>query len=139
MTTMNDLALRIVTAIFKQEAMPDSYTNPGNLRDCPWFPFKSIDGKFQRAYPDGTAVNFITQEGTGEKFWAPRTRAEGIVGAHHVVALHIAEGNTLRQLIGGWAPAADGNNTETYIKNVKEWAGVVNEDTPLWSYCEVAV
>ena len=117
---MNDLVARITNAIFRQEGMPADYTNPGNLRACPWLA--------------GTPYGKIIPMQNG--FWLPPTRAQGVAGAQHVVALHIAEGNTLAQLISIWAPASDNNNTVAYIANVKNWAAIPDENTPLWEYIE---
>jgi hypothetical protein len=117
---MNDLIARLVNAIFRQEGMPVDYTNPGNLRFAPWFQ--------NAAYPNGEQLKYHNG------FWKPRTRAEGVAGAAHVVALHIAQGNSLRKLISIWAPASDGNATETYIQNVATWAEIQNIDIPLWNY-----
>ena len=111
---INDLAQRITNAIFKQEGMPADYKNPGNLRSAPWL-------------KDPLIYN---------GFWEPQNRLEGEAGALHVVALHIAEGNTLRQLISIWAPPSDNNDTEQYIANVKEWANIADENVVLWTYLE---
>ena len=109
---MNDLIQRIVRAIIRQEGMGPDSTNPGNLRCAPW----------------------LTQPVIVGGFWKPATRAEGIAGAAHVVALHIAEGNSLAQLIRSWAPASDGNETDVYISNVKMWAGIPDDLQPLWNF-----
>lgn len=144
---MNDLIERLVNAIIRQEGMKPDYTNPGNLRDCPWFPILTKDGKpwipplvnpkpaFVRYYPDtmDTAGNVEYVE-YGKGFWIPRTRAEGLAGAAHVVALHIAEGNTLTQLISIWAPPTDNNNTAAYIANVQKWAAIPDANVPLQDY-----
>lgn len=123
---MNDLIQRLVNAIIRQEGMPVDYPNPGNLRDCPWF----AGSPMQRLYADGTRV----QREKG--FWRPRSRAEGVAGAAHVVALRIAMGQSLAELILAWAPPSDGNATASYIAHVKEWAGIPDETIPLWNYCE---
>lgn len=124
---MNDLIQRLTNSIIRQEGMSPEHANPGNLRDCPWFP-KSPPGGTFRYYPDADVVKYA------KGFWVPRSRAEGIAGAAHVVALHIAEGDSLRKLISIWAPASDNNDTESYIKHVAEWAKIPNVDLPLWSY-----
>jgi hypothetical protein len=111
---MNDLIQRITAAIIRQEGMSPSYSNPGNLRAAPWLTKPLIVGGF----------------------WHPETRAEGVAGIAHVVALHIAEGNTLTQLITIWAPPTE-NNTAAYIANVKSWASILDENQPLWSYLGV--
>lgn len=112
---MNDLIQRLVSAIFRQEGMPGDYPNPGNLRGAPWL------------------VRPIIANG----FWHPKSRQEGIAGAAHVVALHIARGESLVQLIGSWAPPSE-NDTATYIKNVKEWAGIADEHVPLMNYLDAS-
>lgn len=110
---MNDLIHRITAAIFRQEGMPADYTNPGNLRRAPWLSRPIVAGGF----------------------WHPEHRGQGVAGAAHVVALHIAEGNSLVELIGIWAPPVE-NDTARYIANVKEWARIPDEHVPLWNYIE---
>jgi hypothetical protein len=109
---MNDLIERLVNAIIRQEGMSPDYPNPGNLRGAPW------------------RLNPTILHG----FWVPNSRAEGVAGAAHVVALHIAEGNSLTQLISIWAPASDNNDTAAYIANVKAWASIPDETVPLWNF-----
>lgn len=111
--TIGQLIDALTQAIFRQEGNSGG-TNPGNLRGAPW-------------YNDPLIAN---------DFWRPPTRAIGIAGAAHLVALHIAEGNSLTQLISIWAPASDGNNTAQYIQNVKQWAGIPDENQPLWNFIE---
>ncbi len=112
---MTDLISRITDAIIRQEGMPADYKNPGNCRAAPW-----------RTKP-------VIENG----FWKPATRAEGIAGAAHVVALRIARGETLTQLISAWAPPSDGNATDAYIKNVMDWGGIPDAAVPLWDYLEI--
>lgn len=132
---MNDLITRIVNAIIRQEGESPNARNPGNLRDCPWFqkdPHPRVAANVQRMYPaDGSGTVEYVAYANG--FWVPRSRAEGIAGAAHVVALHIAEGNSLRELISIWAPPSE-NNTEAYIKNVTEWAAIPDGKLALWNY-----
>ena len=113
---MTDLIQRLVAAIFRQEGMPPDYTNPGNLRGAPWMKVPTLI------------------RGANGTFWNPASRAIGVAGAAHVVALRIAEGQTLTQLISAWAPPGDHNNTATYIANVKTWAAISDENVPLWEY-----
>jgi hypothetical protein len=108
---LNDLIQRIVNAIFRQEGIPANYSNPGNLRGAPWL------------------VHPIVNEG----FWRPTNRQHGIAGAAHVIALRIAQGVTLTQLISSWAPPSDGNATAIYIANVKNWAAIPDENVPLYT------
>jgi hypothetical protein len=112
---MNDLLERLVNAIFRQEGMNEAWLNPGNLRAAPWL------------------ANPVIHNG----YWRPNTRAEGVAGAAHVVALHIAKGDSLTQLISIWAPASDGNPTDAYLANVKFWTGIPDATVPLWTYIGV--
>jgi hypothetical protein len=108
---VTDLIQRIVAAIIRQEGMPPEHPNPGNLRGAPWLDHPVIAGGF----------------------WRPTTRAQGIAGAAHVVALHVARGESLAQLIASWAPLAE-NKTAVYISNVKLWARIPDEHAPLFRY-----
>ena len=118
---MNDLLQRIVNAIIRQEGMPADYPNPGNLRAAPW------------------ATDPLIHNG----FWRPTTRAEGVAGLAHLVALHTAEGNSLSDFIAGhpgvyagFAPGSDGNKPAVYIANVKAWAAIPDETVPLWNFIQ---
>lgn len=110
MSTVIDL---IATAIFRQEGMGPTYTNPGNLRRAPWLTNVEIDAGF----------------------WRPRSRAEGVAGAIHVIALAIARGKSLKQLIYQWAPPNE-NKTRKYLSNVSMWTGITDVDKPLWDFLE---
>ena len=125
---LNDLIQRITNAILRQEGMGPDHANPGNLRDCPWFPGNGV-GK--RYYPGTDPTEMVRYVGG---FWVPRSRAEGVAGAAHVVALRIAEGQSLRELISAWAPPSDHNDTEAYIAHVQQWAGIPDVNLPLWNY-----
>lgn len=142
---MTDLIQRLTAAIFRQEGMAPTWNNPGNLRDCPWFPIATAvqlegwgaSGRWpdyapRRAYPDGTLVQRVLLGNSGW-FWNPRTYQEGAAGALHDVALHVAEGNNLVQLISIWAPLVDKNNTNQYITNVATWAAIPDIHVPLWT------
>lgn len=111
---MNDIVQRIVNAIIRQEGMAADYKNPGNLRAAPWLLKPAIENGF----------------------WVPPSRIEGVVGIAHVVTLRIAMRQTLYQLISAWAPMNDGNDTLAYIKNVKEWAEIPDENQPLLNFCQ---
>lgn len=111
---MTDLIQRITEAIIRQEGMGPENTNPSNCRTAPWRVNPPIVGGF----------------------WKPATRAEGVAGAAHVVALRIAMGQSLTQLISAWAPPSE-NDTLKYIANVKEWAAIPNEEVPLWDFIDI--
>lgn len=111
---MNDLIQRLVNGIIRQEGMAPTALNPGNLRAAPWLKFP------------------VVRNG----FWVPGSRAEGISGAAHVVALRVAMGQTLTQLISAWAPATDKNNTAVYIHNMALWCGIPDVNVPLYTFIE---
>jgi hypothetical protein len=133
--TLGQLVDTIKAAIYRQEGMDPDATNPGNLRDCPWFPGQPplvSNGQVvsRRKYPDGTPVLYvITKSGV---FWRPPTRVMGDCGAGHVIALHIAECNSLATLIENvWAPASDGNASAIYLANVMAWCNINSANAPL--------
>lgn len=118
--TIGDLIGGIVAAVIRQEGRDATCTNPGDLEGCPWLrPGQPMEGRF----------------------WNPATRAIGIAGLAHVIALHIAQGNSLTDFIAGhpgvyagFAPGADHNDPVTYICNVQAWSGIDNATRPLWEY-----
>lgn len=110
---MTDLIQRITESIFRQEGGGPTALNPGNLRSAAWLAHPTIENGF----------------------WQPLTRMQGVSGAAHCVALRIAEGQTLRQLINAWAPPSE-NNTSAYLTNVQTWAGIASPDVPLWNYID---
>ena len=95
---MNKLIQRIVNAQIRQEDEPPTALNPGNLRGAPWL------------------TNPVIENG----FWVPGSRAEGVAGLAHEVALHIAEGQSLTQYLTDYAPPGDGPGlgTRTRVKRV---------------------
>lgn len=104
---------KICSAISTMEGRAFS-NNPGDLRAAPWLPNAKV----------------------GSGFWIPDSRAQGIAGMYHQVALDIARGATLRTLISKWAPPSE-NQTEPYIANVKRWTGIDNENQPLQELLEI--
>ena len=117
---MTDLIQRICLAIIRQEGEPPTAHNPGNLRGAPWRP-----------------APCPMQGG----FWFPPTRVEGLAGLAHLVALHVAQGNTLRDFIAGhpgvyagYAPGSDNNKPDQYIQNVMAWASIPDADRPMWEF-----
>ena len=109
---MNKLIQRIVNAQIRQEDEPPTALNPGNLRGAPWL------------------TNPVIENGFG----VPGSRAEGVAGLAHEVALHIAEGQSLTQYLTDYAPPGDGNDTAAYIEHVANWAGIPDVNQPLWNY-----
>lgn len=120
MTTCNDLVTRIVNGIIREERASSDALNPGNIRTTPW----------------------LSRSTTKGGFWVPVSRGQGIAGIVHVVALHVAEGDSLtgffsgRSGYSGYAPAADKNDPAAYIKNVATWAGIPDVEEPLWNLIE---
>lgn len=112
---MEDLIGKIVAAIIRQEGAPADAKNPGNLRGAPWEPNPVV---------------------SPNHYWQPSSRAEGVAGIFHVIALHVAKGQSLSQVIYSWAPPSDSNPTARYIANVKLWAGIPDEHAALWLYLE---
>lgn len=121
---MKDLIGKIVSAIATGEGyfapgddVPKRDNNPGDLRAAPWLPQPLIVGGFVR-FPTANA---------------------GIAGEMHQVALDIARGRTLRQLLTKLTPAADGNNTENYINEAARRLGFgpADVDKPLWDFLEI--
>ncbi len=112
---MTDLLYRLCSAIATQEGRFAS-NNPGDLRSAPWIvsPAPTIEGGF----------------------WKPVSRAQGIAGMYHQVALDIARGATLRTLITKWAPPSE-NQTEAYIAHVKAWSGITDENQPLQEFLSI--
>lgn len=110
---MTDLLFKLCSAIATQEGRAFS-NNPGDLRAAPWIENPNIVGGF----------------------WLPATRAQGIAGMYHQVALDIARGKTLKQLIEKWAPPNE-NATATYLANVKTWTGIADENQPLQELLEI--
>ena len=121
---MNDMIQRIVNAMIRVEGMSPTYSNPMNLRGAPW----------------------LTDPLIAAGFWRPRTRAEGVAGGAHLVALHIAQGNSVTDFIAGhpgvyagFAPGADGNKPATYIADVCQWANIPDATGPMWNFIEEPV
>jgi len=99
--------------------MSPTYENPMNLRGAPW----------------------LTSPRIVNGFWAPSSRFIGIAGGAHLVALHIAQGNSLTDFIAGhpgvysgFAPGADKNDPTTYIKDVSLWAEIPDATQPMWNF-----
>src|ERR1035438_9246792 len=120
---MNDLIQRIANAVIRQEGQPLDAFNAGDLRGAPWLPAHEV----------------VITNG----FWRPCSRAQGVAGLAHVIALHIAEGNSLTDFIAGhpgvysgFAPGADKNDPVAYIRDVCAWAEVSDATVPLWNFIE---
>jgi|SRR5271166_7027980 len=119
--TIPNLIYKIACAIaaqegfFKPGTIAQRQNNPGNLRGASW---------------SGPVVPM--QGG----FWLPTSIQQGQAGEMHLIALRIAEGHTLTQLINIWAPASDGNEPEAYIKDVMAWTGIPDANVQLWNYLE---
>lgn len=113
-----DLIYRLACAIAQQEGFfsekatrPQWDFNPGDLRDAPWLTHPKHDGGY----------------------WKADSIAQGVAGIFHQIALDVARGMSLRQLVNAWAPAADGNNPAVYLQNVMRWTGITDADQPLWN------
>lgn len=125
---MIDLIGKLASAIATAEGffsedpnvIPRRMNNPGNLRAAPWLPNQKIE----------------------KGYWHADSIQQGTAGLYHQIALDIARGMTLRQLVSKWAPASDGNNTEAYIAETARRVGLTldpqTKDTPpLWTFLEL--
>ena len=116
-TILFKLASAIATAegFFAAGTPPERNNNPGDLRAAPWIDHPVIE----------------------KGFWVASSRAAGIAGLYHQIALDVARGVSLRQLVYKWAPPTDGNNTENYLKETGRRTGITNFDVPLWNELDV--
>lgn len=119
---MVDLYYKLASAIATQEGYfvfgtrPGNLHNPGDLRLAPWLQHPVIENGY----------------------WHAESNSQGIAGLYHQIALDIARGYTLRQLINSWAPNGDGANAPgTYLANVLQWTGITNPDQPLQELVEI--
>ena len=114
---IDKLASAIATAegYFVAGSVPQRNNNPGDLRGAPWLTNPKVINHF---------VQFSTP-------------GQGIAGLYHQVALDMARGVTLRQLISKWAPPSDGNNTENYLKETARRVGIADVDQPLQELLEI--
>lgn len=129
-----NLAWKLVCAIAAQEgwfvagSRAQQNCNPGNLRSLPYphddKPVMKMAGYLYCAKPEIGAAQCLC-----------------------LVAICIAEGESLVQLINRWAPVSDGNNPGVYIANVARWIGLPVDETqpadrqaalvtPLYEYLE---
>lgn len=117
---MNDFLFRLISAIATQEgfflngSLPRRDNNPGDLRNAPWL------------------IHPVVVKG----FWEAASLQEGLAGLYHQVALDIARGWTLEQLISSWAPASDGNRTSEYISETARRVGIPS-NVPLWNFLTI--
>jgi hypothetical protein len=115
-----NLIYKLACAIATQEGFFEPNTvavrnnNPGNLIEAPW----------------------LSNQTGKAGFWIAASIQIGMAGAMHLIMLHIAEGNTLTQLIDAWAPPESGNNPTVYIQNVMTWTGIPDANVSLWNYLE---
>lgn len=98
-----------------RDTLPKRNNNPGDLRSAPWF------------------AGAVIEKG----YWKAPSIQAGVAGLMHQVALDIARGRTLRELIAKWAPPSDHNDTENYIRETKRRVGITDENVPLWDYLEI--
>jgi hypothetical protein len=99
---------------FASGSLPNRDDNPGDLRLAPWVQHPVVQGGF----------------------WRPDSIEEGIAGLYHQLALDIARGQTLRQLVYAYAPPGDNNNSENYLTETVRRMGMEtgDADSPLWTF-----
>lgn len=118
---MHDLLGKLCSSISTAEgffttgpSLPKRNNNPGDLRSAPWLAHAPISEGF---------VHFSTP-------------AQGIAGLYHQVALDIARGASLKQLIYKWAPPSE-NNTSNYLTETARRVGIIDVDQPLQNFLEI--
>lgn len=116
-TFLYRLVCSIATAegFFVANSLPSRMFNPGDLRGAPWLLKPTLLSGF---------IKFDSI-------------AQGIAGLYHQLALDIARGQTLKQLIYGYAPPSDYNNTENYLNETCRRMGLdptKDIDTPLQNF-----
>jgi hypothetical protein len=121
---MKDLIGRLASAIAVQEgafcqdpnAPPIRDNNPGDLTGAPWLLNPKKDGRF----------------------WHADSLAQGIAGEMHQIALDVARGWSLRQLITSWSPPSE-NQTGLLISEAARRIGLTDAqiDQPLWDFLEI--
>ena len=116
-TFIYKLACSIATAegFFVSNSLPSRMFNPGDLRGAPWLPKPNLVNGF---------IQFDSV-------------AQGVAGLVHQLALDIARGQSIQQLIYGYAPPSDGNNSENYLLETCRRMGIdpgKDLDTPLQNF-----
>lgn len=90
----------------------------------------------------GASIHHVTGGDKKVRPFAEFTRPElGVAALYRQVLKRIAEGATLRKLIcdpvTGWAPAADGNDTNNYLLETMRRTGITDPDAPLLDFLEL--
>lgn len=117
---MTDFLYKLASAIATEEgfftvgSLPERNNNPGDLRSAPWLQHTVI----------------------AHGFWRANSKAEGMAGLYHQLALDISRGWTLTELIYKWAPPSDNNKTDKYISDVAKMVEI-RPDVKLWDYLEI--
>lgn len=109
------LACSFATAegAFVKGSLPNTDNNPGDLRIAPWVQHPTVV----------------------KGFWHPTSLVEGVAGLYHQLALDIARGQSLRQLVYTYAPPTE-NNSQVYLTETGRRMGITSAefDTPLWTF-----
>jgi len=112
-------AIATAEGFFVNGALPQRNNNPGDLRSAPWLQHPVV----------------------AADFWHAPSVGAGVAGLLHQIALDVARGQSLRQLIYSWAPPSDGNNTANYLnETVRRLAAqgfTIDPEKPLQEYLEV--
>jgi len=109
-------AIATAEGFFVNGTLPARDNNPGDLRAAPWLQHPVVAGGF----------------------WNASSVGAGVAGLLHQIALDVARGQSLRQLIYAWAPPSDGNNTANYLtETVRRLAAqgfTIDPEKPLQEY-----
>ena len=131
---MIDLITAIASAIAYSEAGPNWWSK----RDAAQLPVRNHNPGDLRAVPADPTGKCVAG------FAVCADDAHGVADTIHQIALDIARGQTFRQLMAGWAPAADGNNQVAYfaenLRRVKAMTGIeLDPDKALLYYLPALV
>jgi hypothetical protein len=109
-------AIATAEGFFVDGALPQRDNNPGDLRAAPWLQHPVVAGGF----------------------WAAPSVGAGVAGLLHQIALDIARGMSLHDLIYAWAPPTDNNKTASYLqetlRRLAAQGFTIDAGQPLWSY-----
>ena len=117
---MTDFLYKLASAIATEEgffvagSLPQRMNNPGDIRSAPWLQHPALV----------------------HGFWMADSIQQGIAGLYHQLALDVARGWTLTQLIYTYAPPADHNRTAEYLANVARMVAIDPKVT-MWTYLEI--
>ena len=100
------------------DAVPRVRRNPGDIRYAQQVGASRPDGSAGPVHPN-----------VQEPIAVFTSNALGVASLYRQLWLQVAHGQTVRQIIGSWAPPTE-NNTSAYLQDVLNWTGLP-ADTPV--------